>query len=202
MRPSASSILRMSLRTRSRVRSSRLNSLPVGRSDPGSWQPRPSYARRCGPLRAWGPASSSCRILRKWSSCSLLMYCSPRWRCTAEHCVDRPAGFSPATWGGRERSWGESGPHAHLAGRSERQRNRCWRWVTQEAAAWVPWGRGGGQAFQMLFFFRCFLKDDFITTLRLGLRGGSRRAGTGFFATGGPALLPPLVAGFDCGRVS
>ena len=41
-------------------------------------RPRPSCARRCGPLPASGPASSSARILRKWSSCSLLMYCSPR----------------------------------------------------------------------------------------------------------------------------
>src|SRR5690606_9661963 len=80
MRLIASSILRISLRSRSRVRSSRLNSDSwVARSFGSGKFAASSFM--CSTVR-----STSCirsrfqllRIVRKCSSCSLLMYCSPR----------------------------------------------------------------------------------------------------------------------------
>src|SRR5579863_488653 len=80
MRLSASSILRISLRSRSRVRSSRLNSSSwVARSFGSGKLAASSFM--CETVRSTS-SMRSCfqlsRMLRKCSSCSLLMYSSPR----------------------------------------------------------------------------------------------------------------------------
>ena len=85
--------------------------------DPGSSPLRPSCARRCGRLPPSGPASSL-RILRKCSSCSLLMYCSPRL----------------AMYGGTLR-----GPASRLPGSSARLRHR--RRGAARAVAAMPTAR-------------------------------------------------------------
>ena len=121
MRLSASSILRMSLRSRSRVRSSRLNSSSCVARSLGSgkfaassfmWVTVRSTSTMRSRFQPW-------RMLRKWSSCSLLMYCSPRlamYGLTSRGPARRLPGSSPslsspsvpaaALWARTGVSWG------------------------------------------------------------------------------------------------
>ena len=80
MRLSASSILRISLRSRSRVRSSRLNSSSWVARSLGSGKFAAS-SFMCETVRSTSTMRSRfqlLRMLRKCSSCPLFMYSSPR----------------------------------------------------------------------------------------------------------------------------
>src|SRR5580765_7470718 len=101
MRFSASSILRISLRSRSRVRSSRLNS--------SSWVARSfGSGKFAASSFMWETVRSTStirsrfqllRMVRKCSSCSLLMYCSPRltmYGCTLRGPASRLPGSRPS----------------------------------------------------------------------------------------------------------
>src|SRR5580704_17584446 len=99
MRLRASSILRISLRSRSRVRSSRLNSSSwVARSFGSGKLAASSFM--CETVRSTSTIRSRfqlLRMLRKCSSCSLLMYCSPRltmYGCTLRGPASRLPGSS------------------------------------------------------------------------------------------------------------
>ena len=106
MRFSASSILRISLRSRSRVRSSRLNSSSwVARSFGSGKFAASSFM--CETVRSTSTMRSRfqlLRIVRKCSSCSLLMYCSPRltmYGCTLRGPASRLPGSTPSLVVGR-----------------------------------------------------------------------------------------------------
>ena len=119
MRLSASSILRISLRSRSRVRSSRLNSSSwVARSFGSGKLAASSFM--CETVRSTSTMRSRfqlLRMLRKCSSCSLLMYSSPRltmYGCTLRGPASRLPGStaSPSS---------TSGPAADGAPRGRRR---------------------------------------------------------------------------------
>src|ERR1700722_15561618 len=109
MRFNASSILRINLRSPSRVRSSRLNSSSCVARSFGSGKLAAS-SFMCSTVRSTSTMRSRfqfCRMRVKCSSCSLLMYCSPRramygltLRGPARRLADPDGSLSPSSSGG------------------------------------------------------------------------------------------------------